>query len=90
MSFRSSQRFTIAHLFTPLKCDLEQCTAGLLTAREIEVLRLLADGKRTAGIAKLLKVREASVQNHIQQILHKLNVHIRLEAARMACVLNKR
>ena len=80
----NGSQFTIVHLFTPLECDPEQCTAGLLTAREIEVLRLLSDGKRTADIAKLLNVCDATVRNHIQQILHKFNVHTRLEAVCMA------
>ena len=80
----NGSQFTIVHLFTPLECEPAQCTDELLTARENAVLRLLADGKQTAGIGKLLNVSEATVRNHIQQILQKLNVHTRLEAVCMA------
>ncbi|MDH3279561.1 MAG: LuxR C-terminal-related transcriptional regulator [Gammaproteobacteria bacterium] len=80
----NGSQFTIVHLFTPLECEPAQRTAEPLTAREIAVLRLLADGKQTLGIGKLLNISEATVRNHIQQILHKLNVHTRLEAVCMA------
>jgi DNA-binding CsgD family transcriptional regulator len=84
----SGADMTIVHLFTPL--GPEPASPDKLaaierpTAREIEVLRLLSDGKRTGHIATQLKVTEATVRNHIQQILHKLNAHSRLEAVCVA------
>lgn len=51
-----------------------------LTPREAEVLELLADGKSTAEIAELLFLSVATVRNHIQNILRKLDVHSRLGA----------
>lgn len=77
---------TVVHLFSPLestRCPPEGATESL-TAREIEVLKLLADGKRTSQITKQLKVSESTVRNHIQQILDKLKVHNRLEAVCVA------
>ena len=51
-----------------------------LTAREIEVLRLLADGFGTPALAARLGLSHATVRNHIQRLLAKLGVHNRLEA----------
>ncbi len=51
-----------------------------LSARELEVLKLLAAGHDTATIARRLAVSAATVRNHVQSILRKLCVHSRLEA----------
>ncbi len=51
-----------------------------LTAREVEVLRLLAEGFGTESLAEKLGLREVTVRNHIQRLLAKLGVHSRLEA----------
>lgn len=51
-----------------------------LTSREIEVLRLLADGLDTDALAKKLGLSQATIRNHIQRLLAKLGVHSRLEA----------
>jgi PAS domain S-box-containing protein len=53
---------------------------GRLTARELEVLRLLAGGANTRVIAAQLQVSPATVRNHVQNLLGKLGVHSRLEA----------
>jgi PAS domain S-box-containing protein len=53
---------------------------GPLTRRELEVLRLTAQGLRTAVIAELLHISRATVRNHVQNILWKLGVHNRLQA----------
>ena len=57
---------------------------GELTPRETEVLGLLAEGQSTAAVARTLRISEATAGNHIQHILHKLNVHSRLEAVVLA------
>jgi len=51
-----------------------------LTARELEVLRLLGDGFRAGAIALRLGVSVATVRNHIRAILRKLGCHSQLEA----------
>jgi PAS domain S-box-containing protein len=51
-----------------------------LTHRELEVLRLTARGANTAAIAARLHVSRATVRNHVQHILGKLEVHSRLQA----------
>jgi len=51
-----------------------------LTERERQVLSLLAQGYSTANIAQSLSISASTARNHIQNILHKLQVHSRLEA----------
>jgi DNA-binding NarL/FixJ family response regulator len=55
-----------------------------LTKRQGEILHLLANGFTTASIAKELHISPTTVNNHVQQILHKLNAHTRLQAIRRA------
>jgi len=55
-----------------------------LTKRETEILRLLATGTTTSGIAEKLFISPTTARNHIQKILKKLSAHTRLEAVRRA------
>ena len=55
-----------------------------LSDREISVLRLLAKGVTTTAVAEQLHISRTTVNNHIQHILRKLDVHTRLEAIRRA------
>ena len=52
-----------------------------LTRREREVLQLLAEGADTKEIADRLTLSSTTVRNHVQNVLEKLGVHSRLEAA---------
>jgi len=52
-----------------------------LTARELDVLRLLVEGKRNAEIAADLVVSRRTVDHHVSAILRKLGVRSRSEAA---------
>jgi DNA-binding NarL/FixJ family response regulator len=56
-------------------------TIESLSVREKEVLRLVVDGKDNAAIAKELFISPYTVKNHISNILLKLNVENRLQAA---------
>jgi DNA-binding NarL/FixJ family response regulator len=47
----------------------------LLTAREREVLRLLAQGNTAKEIALLLKLSPKTVESHKFNLMRKLNVH---------------
>lgn len=51
-----------------------------LTARELEVLRLLAGGASTSSSSELLGISTATLRAHVQAILRKLGAHSRLEA----------
>ena len=55
-----------------------------LTSREREVLTLLASGATSEMIAEELSVSLNTVRTHIQNVLTKLQVHSRLEAATFA------
>ncbi|HLJ54053.1 MAG TPA: response regulator transcription factor [Chthonomonadaceae bacterium] len=55
-----------------------------LTEREIEVLKEVATGKRNREIGETLFISEKTVKNHISNILCKLQVNDRTEAAMMA------
>ena len=51
-----------------------------LTDRELEVLKLVAQGLNNRDIAKELFISENTVKNHIRNILEKLHLHSRMEA----------
>ncbi|HWJ31873.1 MAG TPA: LuxR C-terminal-related transcriptional regulator [Gaiellaceae bacterium] len=55
-----------------------------LTARQDEVLRLLAEGASTDDIARRLHLSKETVRNHIRGILRGLGAHSRLEAVAVA------
>lgn len=57
---------------------------GRLTEREAEVLKLLASGASTTAIAKSLFISAHTARTHVQNVLMKLGVHSRLEAAAYA------
>ncbi|MGH3307997.1 MAG: response regulator transcription factor, partial [Nocardioides sp.] len=56
-------------------------TVGALTAREQEVLGLVAHGMSNARIAATLCISEKTAGHHVSRILAKLGVHNRAEAA---------
>jgi len=51
-----------------------------LSAREIEVLRRLAQGDGTAELAENLAISVATARNHMDRVMRKLGVHSRLQA----------
>lgn len=53
----------------------------LLTERELEVLQLIAQGKKNQDIADTLYISPGTVRVHVHSILHKLNVKDRTQAA---------
>jgi DNA-binding NarL/FixJ family response regulator len=59
-------------------------TVPQLTARETEVLRMVAKGLSYRQIADRLVLSHRTVQNHVQNTLGKLQLHNRVELARYA------
>ena len=55
-----------------------------LTAREIEVLKLVATGMSYKQIGAHLFISHRTVQNHVQNTLNKLQLHNRIELVRFA------
>jgi DNA-binding NarL/FixJ family response regulator len=55
-----------------------------LTERELEVLKLVARGMANKDIASALFISENTVKNHVRNILEKLQLHSRMEAAMYA------
>jgi DNA-binding NarL/FixJ family response regulator len=55
-----------------------------LTGRELEVLRLLAQGYPNKAIARQLVISEHTVRAHLRNIMHKLNAENRVQAVARA------
>ncbi len=60
---------------TPGKLQVEH-----LTERELEVLRMMAQGQSNRAIASRLKVSEATVRTHVSNVLGKLHLANRVQA----------
>lgn len=60
--------------------ERRQVPAPRLTAREMEVLTLVAEGLNNREIGQRLFISENTVKNHIRNILEKLHLHSRMEA----------
>ena len=76
--------FALGELLARLDRAVRRTPAGggdpPLTRRELEVLRLLAEGRRQGEIARELVISEKTVGTHIEHILGKLGVHSRAQA----------
>jgi DNA-binding NarL/FixJ family response regulator len=59
-------------------------TASELSEREIEVLRLIADGSSNKEIAEKLFIAEGTAKNHVSNILSKLEARDRAQAVARA------
>lgn len=55
-------------------------TGAGLTARELEVLRLVGEGLRNRDIADRLGISVNTVHRHVQSLLVKLGAHSKLQA----------
>jgi len=62
----------------------ERLPAEELSPRELEVLKLLAEGKPNKLIGAALSITEVTVKSHVQGVFRKLNVLSRTEAIAVA------
>lgn len=62
----------------------QRVSAGELSAREVDVLRLIVEGLSNKEIASALLITESTVKNHVNSILGKLKVNDRTQAATTA------
>jgi DNA-binding NarL/FixJ family response regulator len=56
----------------------------LLSVREVEVLRLIAQGRSNKEIGNILVISENTVKNHVSNIIEKLHLQNRIQAAMVA------
>ncbi len=64
--------------------ERESGPALRLTERELDVLRLVAQGHSNKEIAARLFISENTVKNHVRNMLEKLQLHSRMEAVMYA------
>jgi two-component system response regulator NreC len=62
----------------------DQTGVETLTPREVEVLRLIAQGYTNRQIADLLALSVRTVESHRAHVMEKLNLHSRVELVRYA------
>jgi DNA-binding NarL/FixJ family response regulator len=74
----------LAALSDPGRLSPEAGDMALLTAREMDVLRCLMNGRSRNEVGALLQISPNTVRTHIQSILHKLKVHSTLMAVTFA------
>jgi DNA-binding NarL/FixJ family response regulator len=67
--------------FSQLRCLVNNLDLNRLTKREIDVLKLVGEGKNNLEIAQTLFLSEGTVKNHVTQILSKLELRDRVAAA---------
>jgi DNA-binding NarL/FixJ family response regulator len=67
-----------------MAADRTVAPAGLLTDRELEVLRLVADGLDSCDVAAQLGLSLYTVRNHLQSCIRKLGVHSKTQAVSAA------
>lgn len=79
---------TAEHALEPFLKPAAVAAAGLLSRRELQVLRLLADGLRNRAIAERLFVSETTVKAHLRSINVKLGAHTRTHALALARQMN--
>jgi DNA-binding CsgD family transcriptional regulator len=71
---------SVARPIRPVATERPPMADGLLTAREREVLALMATGATNDRIAQRLVIATDTVKSHVKQILRKLEVENRAEA----------
>ena len=78
MAARLVRRLVEASRSSP---TLDDPALASLSAREVEVLRLLVEGLTDRQIGEALTISSRTVETHVSSILHKLGVRNRAEAA---------
>lgn len=87
--FLSKHRISEREVRTAMESKELQPQLSELSKREREILSLMAQGKSNAGIAKTLYLTEGSVEKHISNILHKLDLPMEEESHRRVLAVLK-
>jgi two-component system response regulator NreC len=82
--YPSLAKLLVKDYLTHETVDLDNQNLNNLTAREQEVLTLLADGDSNAEIAKKLSISPKTVSRHRENIMRKLNLRSRTELVKYA------
>lgn len=82
-----SEDFVQEVLLSPGTGDRKKISPGLLTPREHEVTRMIAEGLSIRAIAERLFISRKTVENHRTNIYGKLNAHSAVELIRCAAKL---
>ena len=77
----------LARIFSDVENNITNTTD--LTSRELEVLKLISEGRTNQQIAEQLVIEIGTVKNHVHNILDKLNVSSRREAAAYLALIKK-
>ncbi len=80
LAVRPPDHFLLVHVMKPSA----KAEASELTAREVEVIGMLAAGHTTPEMASRLHISTVTARNHIQNILEKLEVHSKAEVVAFA------
>lgn len=64
--------------------DRMETVVAPLTQRETQILNYIADGNTNKQIARILKISEQTIKNHVSAILRKLNANDRAHAVVLA------
>lgn len=82
--YPSVARRLVSDYLTRVKSEEEQKSYDGLTAREREVLKLIAEGHTNQAIADKLVISPSTVQTHRTRIMQRLNLHTRAELIKYA------
>jgi DNA-binding NarL/FixJ family response regulator len=74
----------VINQFTRIRRPTPPRELAVLTAREHEVLRLIADGRSNAEIAHELCISDTTVKTHVTHVLQKLDLRDRVQAVVLA------
>ncbi len=83
-AFEHSVYFAVPRTQTIATAAMASSAGPGLTRRELEILRLVAEGYSNSQLARMLWVTEQTVKFHLSNIYRKLNVANRTEASRWA------
>ena len=83
-AFELSIFFASVRAIAPQQPVMDFADSPGLTRRELEILRLVAEGHSNAQLARMLWVTEQTVKFHLSNIYRKLDVANRTEASRWA------
>jgi two-component system nitrate/nitrite response regulator NarL len=77
----------LARIFSDVENNITNATD--LTSRELEVLKLISEGRTNQQIAENLVIEIGTVKNHVHNILDKLHVSSRRDSAAYLALIKK-